>query len=313
MLVAVTDLELGPLTFGIVGAGRLGLAIARTLQHEGFVVAQASSRSAAGRERATRLLGVAAHEDPLQAAQHVDVVVVCVPDDALASVVGRLAQRPTDASPMQLRVVSTSAAGGIRALDPLLHMGHATSVVHPVASVTGVDEHAPLAGFAAAIGAEDASAATFASAFAHALGMVPFAIDATAWPLHAAACATAANLTTTLLAMADDFAREAHIHPQVAQSAYGKLAASAVDRALRHGAGPECAGPIERGDVAALSQQLIAVRTHAPEHQALFRAGLADAVQRAFGAGHIDMDTAHRLATALADAMHHDVQGPGDH
>jgi predicted short-subunit dehydrogenase-like oxidoreductase (DUF2520 family) len=314
MLRSVTDLELGPLTFGIVGAGRLGIAIARALQHEGFEVAHVSSRSMEGRERATRLLSVPAHEDPLQVADQVDAVVICVPDDAVASVVSRLAQRPTDASPIRLRIVGTSAAGGISVLDPLVHMGHTVCVVHPVASVTSIEgELPPLAGFGAAIGAGDSAANTFGHAFAHALHLVPFELAPGAWQLHAAACATAASLTTTLLAMTDDLAREADIHPQVAQSVYGKLAASAVDRALRGGASSECAGPIARGDVAAITQQMIAVRTHAPQHQALFRAGLADAVQRAFGAGQIDMDTAHRLSTALADAMQHDVQGPGDH
>lgn len=310
----VTDLELGPLTFGIIGAGRLGLAIGHALRREGFEIVHVSSRSIEGRERATQQLGVPSHEDPLQVAEQVDAVIICVPDDAVASVVARLAQRSPDSSPLRLRIVGTSAGGGIRAFDALAAAGHTVCIMHPAATVTTIEgELPPLAGFGAAIGAEDDAASAFAHALAHALDLVPFLLDDAAWPLHAAACATAANLTTTLLAMTDDLAREADIHPQVAQSVYGKLAASAVDRALRVGAGAECAGPIARGDVAALTRQVIAVRTHAPQHQALFRAGLADAVQRAFGSGQIDMDTAHRLSSALADAMQHDVHGPGDH
>jgi len=315
MLRRVTDLELGPLSFGIIGAGRLGLTIGHALQREGFEVVHVSSRSAEGRERATRELGVASHEDPLQVAEQVDAVIVCVPDDAVPSVLARLAQRGPEASPLRLRVVSTSAANGLRALDALAAAGHTTCVLHPVASASGHEGSLPeLAGFGAAIGAEDDAARAFAHALAHALHLVPFDVQEAAWPLHAAACAAAANLTTALLAMTDDLAREADLHPQVAQSVYGKLAASAVDRALRHGAGEQaCAGPIARGDVAALSRQVVAVRTHTPQHQAFFSAGLADTVQRAFGLGQIDMDTAHRLSSALADAMQHDVQGPGDH
>jgi predicted short-subunit dehydrogenase-like oxidoreductase (DUF2520 family) len=314
MLGRVTDLELGPLRFGIVGAGKLGLALGHVLQEREFEVVHVSSRSIAGRERAAQQLSVPAHEDPLQVAEHVDAVLVCVPDDAVASVMARLAQRPADASPMRLRVISTSAAGGIRALDELAAAGHTTCVLHPVATVTGHEgEVGPFAGAGAAIGADDDAARTFAHALAHTLSMLPFDLDAAAWPLHAAACATAANLTTTLLAMTEDLAREAGIHAGVARSVYGRLAASAVDRAIREGAGAQCAGPIMRGDVAALSSQLIAVRMHAPQHQDLFRAGLAEAVQRAFGSGYIDMDTAHRLSAAVADAMQHDVHGPGDH
>ena len=314
MLAGVTDLELGPLRFGIVGAGRLGLAIGHALHEQGLEVVHVSSRSVEGRERAAHVLGVPAHEDPLQVAEHVDVVLVCVPDDAVTSVMARLAQRAADASPMRLRVVSTSAAGGMRALDPLTAAGHVTCVLHPVATVTGHEgETGPFAGAGAAIGAEDDASRTFAHALAHALLLLPYDLDAAAWPLHAAACATAANLTTTLLAMTEDLAREAGIHEGVARSVYGRLAASAVDLAIREGAGAQCAGPIVRGDVAAVRSQLIAVRTHTPQHQDLFRAGIAEAVQRAFGAGRIDMDTAHRLASALADAMQHDVLGPGDH
>lgn len=300
MVRPVTDLELGPLRFGVVGAGRLGLAMARGLQAAGFEVVHASSRSASGRDRATHLLGVPAHEDPRAVTEQVDCVLLCVPDDAQVAVVEQLATRRTDASPIRVRYVSTSSAGGLSALAPLTSAGHDACVLHPAASFVQADgDHGALHGAGAAIGAHDDASRTLAHALAHALGMVPFDLEEPAWPLHAAACTASANFTLSVLAMAEDIAAEMGLHEGVARATYGRLAAAGVERAVRSGAVATIGGPVLRGDATTLATQARAVAEHLPAHEAAFLTLAASTIRRTFEAGRIDVDTALRLGTAL--------------
>jgi predicted short-subunit dehydrogenase-like oxidoreductase (DUF2520 family) len=307
---AAMDLELGPLRFGIIGAGRLGRTLARALASSGLDVVHASSATADGRAQAVRQLEVPVHDDPLAVTEQVDCVLLCVPDDALAGVVAHLLQRSTEASPIRLRIVSTSAHGGTAALAPLAAAGHAVGVLHPVASV-GDDSGDPAAilGAGAAIGAEDDVERTFLHALAHALGMLPFDVAPEAWALHAAACTLAANGTGALLAAVEELASDAGIHPGIARSAYGRLAGFAVARAQHDGPIQSLAGPVLRGDAAAVAAQVRAVRDASGEVDALFIPVVATVANRAFTSGRIDMQMHRELLEAVLDPTQFDDQG----
>lgn len=304
------ELELGPLRFGIVGAGRLGCTIARALQQREFEVVHVTSATAEGRERATKLLGVPAHDDPLAASQLVDCVVLCVPDGHLPSVVARLASRAEDATPRRLRIVGTSSHGGLSTLAPLAAAGHEVGVLHPVATVADTTDIEALPGAGAAIGAPDDPMRTFLHALAHALELHPFDLDDDAWALHAATCTVAANGATALVAAVEDLAGEADLHPELARAAYGRLALAAVDRAARLGATDALSGPVLRGDAGAIASQVTAVRSSTSHVDALFIPIVASLANRAFTAGRIDMD-AHRavLEAVLDPTQFHQPEG----
>lgn len=295
------ELELGPLQFGIVGAGRLGCTIGRALQERGFELAHVTSTTAEGRERATRLLGVPAYDDPLVASQLVDCLVLCVPDDDVPAVVARLATRGEDATPRRLRIVATSAFGGPGALAPLAAAGHEVGVLHPMATVTEPGDMESLAGAGAAVGTGDDAMRTFLHALAHALELHPFDLADEAWALHAATCTVAANGATAMLAAVEELAAEAGIHPELARAAYGRLALAAVDRAARLGATEALAGPVLRGDAAAIASQVTAVRHSTTHVDALFIPIVASLANRAFTAGRIDMDAHRALLEAVLD------------
>lgn len=301
----MSELELGPLRFGIIGAGRLGLVLGRALQRSGFELVHVSSRSADARERATHELQVAAHEDVVAVTHGVDCVLLCVPDDALDDVVARVTRRDGDASPRQLRYVTTSAIRGPGALDPLALLGHDTCAMHPVASVGTYDvDPEALRGAAAAIGSSTQAGVTFATALARALQLLPFELGARAWPAHAAACTAAATLVNVQLATALDLADAMGIHEGIARGAYGRLAAATVDR-FAHGSATaaSASNAIGRGDATALARQLYAVRTHASSREEQFDAALTAAVNDSFSSGVIDIETARRINAAIGAAM----------
>ncbi|MEO6866459.1 MAG: DUF2520 domain-containing protein [Gaiellales bacterium] len=307
----MTELELGPLKFGIIGAGRLGCAVGRALQQRGFEVVHASSRTSEGRDQATRLLEVPVHEDLLNVTEAVDCVIVCVPDDALGDVIRQLTGRAADTSPIQLRIVTMSSHGGVTRLAPLAAAGHLVGVLHPVASITDdAADPSQLTGGGAAVGADDEAMRTFLHAFAHVLDLVPFDMPEASWPIHATACTIIANGVASLLAAVEDLAAEAGLHAGVAQSVYGRLAATGIERALRVGPVQSLAGPIVRGDAAAIATQVLAARASTSEVDALFIPVVATMANRAFTSGRIDMQTHRNLLEAILDPSQFDEDGP---
>lgn len=283
---AETELEIGPLRVGIVGAGRLGCALGRTLAERGLELVSASSATPAGRARAARLLDVPVHEEPVHATEGVDVVLVCVPDDAVPSVAARLARRDAAASPLHLRIVSTSASAGLAPFAPMARAGHDVLVVHPVHSASHGDGDRPVDfnGAGAAVIADDVATATFGSALAHACGMRPFLVADAHRHAHAAACSAAATLSASMQVLAGDLAAHAGVHEAVARTAYVHLARQVLDEVERAGAVAAIHGPISRGDWHAVADQAAAVEGAVPDLAPGFQALMAGTAQRVAGA-----------------------------
>lgn len=298
----MAELELGPLRFGVVGAGRLGTVIARALVAQGIEVVAASSASADGRERATRRLGVPVFDDPLQVTVDADVVVICVPDDAIPAVVDRLTRRDPHTTPYRLRVLHTSGCASLRALAPLHAAGHATLALHPLQTITDASTPADLRGAAAAITAGDDATRMFGHALAHALGMHPFDLEDAARPLYHCASAFAANYVVTVLGAVEEVTRAAGMHEGIARNAFCALARSAVDRVERQGAAAALTGPIARGDAGTVAAHLAALGSSSPANADLYRALGHATVRLATSGGLLAIDRAAGIDTLLASA-----------
>ena len=290
----MADLELGPLRFGIVGAGRLGRVIGRALQARDFSLVAATSATQVGRDGAAHALQVPVFDDPLLATVDVDVVLICAPDDAIAEVAARLAERAPSTTPYRLRVVHTSGCVSLEALEPLRAAGHDVLSMHPLQTITAASGAGAgeLTGAAAAITAHDEATRTFGHALAHALNMHPFDLADEARPIYHAASAVAANFTVTMQAMVRDFAASAGLHEGMARNAFCALARSAIDRVEHEGPEAALTGPIARGDQATIAAHLAAIDDVAPQHSATYRALVHATVQLAVSSGRLPIDRA---------------------
>jgi predicted short-subunit dehydrogenase-like oxidoreductase (DUF2520 family) len=305
----MAELELGPLRFGVIGAGRLGTVLARALVAQGFTLVAVSSASEHGRAAATRALQVPAFADPAQVLTEVDAVLLCVPDDALAPTCELLAHTlhadlsnratGTGAEHSALRIVHTSGAVGLAVLDPLHRAGCHVLGLHPLQTITAASSPGDLRGAAAAITAHDIAGATFGHALAHALGLHPFDLTDDQRGLYHAAAAIAANFTVTLQAAVQQLAAAAGLPRDVATHGYAALARAALDRAEREGPGAALTGPIVRGDTGTVAAHLRALDEHAPGVAALYRTLAAATVDVAVDAGRLDMGTAALFGDTL--------------
>jgi predicted short-subunit dehydrogenase-like oxidoreductase (DUF2520 family) len=212
----------------IIGSGRVGSAVAARL-----------------RER-----GVAVGPDA-------DLVLICVPDDAIAGVAAGLEQGPW--------VAHVSGATSLEALAP--HRRRFS--LHPLQTFTRARGPEQLDGAWAAVTAETDEARGVGFRLAETLGLRPFELDDAARPLYHAGAAIASNYLVTLHAVASDLFRAAGAPPEAL--------VPLMQRTIENGF--ELTGPIERGDWETVEAHRRAIRDARPELEPLYDV-LAEATAR---------------------------------
>ena len=228
----------GPLRVGIVGAGRVGTALARALRDAGVDVDGPVGRGA----RPSRC----------------DAIVLCVPDAEIAAA----AETVTAAAPL---VGHTS---GATPLTALAHAGVPGFGMHPHQSFAHPGVRFEGAG--AAVAGTTPEALAFASELAERLGMRPFEIDDEGRAAYHAAASMASNFLVTLEAAAEAIAAGAGLDPDDARRLMLPLVRQTVENVAELGPEAALTGPVARGDEATIQAQRAAVERVAPELLALF-------------------------------------------
>jgi predicted short-subunit dehydrogenase-like oxidoreductase (DUF2520 family) len=212
-------------TVAVLGAGRLGGVLAGALRASGLIV-----------------------HGPLRRGEEIpasDVVLLCVPDAAIAEAAARV-----DAG----LIGHVSGATGLDDVDFSLH---------PLQTFTGAEGPEAFHGIGAAVAGRSPEALAVATSLAERLGARPFAVDDRAG-YHAAA-SFASNFVLTVLDAAEQIARDAGLED--ARELLAPLVRRTVDNWVESGASAALTGPIARGDEATVARQRAALR---PEFVPLF-------------------------------------------
>jgi predicted short-subunit dehydrogenase-like oxidoreductase (DUF2520 family) len=285
----------GRLAVGVVGTGRVGSVLGAALMRAGHDVVAASGVSRESVTRATRLLpGVPLLPVP-DVVERAGMVLLAVPDDALADLVAGLAE--TGAwSPGQL-VCHTSGAHGLDVLDPAVRRGVLPVALHPVMTFAGRPEDlARLDGVAFGATAPDALRPV-AEALVLEMGGEPVWVPDEARRLYHAALVTGANHLVTLVNESADLLRGAGV--ENATRVLGPLLEAALDNALRLG-DAALTGPVSRGDAGTVAGHLATLGEHAPDSVAAYVAMARRTADRALASGRLDPRRAEALLDVLA-------------
>jgi predicted short-subunit dehydrogenase-like oxidoreductase (DUF2520 family) len=229
---------LSPLQVGIVGAGRVGTALAHALRGAGVDVVGPLGRG----ERPARC----------------EAIVLCVPDSEIAAA----AEVVTAAAPL---IGHTS---GATPLSALAHAGVPAFGLHPLQSFAHPGVRFEGAG--AAVAGSTPEALAFATGLAERLGMRPFEIDDEGRAAYHAAASVASNFLVTLEAAAESIAAGAGLEREKARELLLPLVRQTVENVAELGPEAALTGPIARGDEATVEVQRAAVEQVAPELLGLF-------------------------------------------
>jgi predicted short-subunit dehydrogenase-like oxidoreductase (DUF2520 family) len=213
----------------VVGAGRVGSAFAARLAERGIVVRE----------------------------EDAELVLLCVPDSAIAGVARSLERGPW--------VVHVSGATSLAALEP--HDRRFS--LHPLQTITLARGAEQLDGAYAAVTSETPAAREVGFSLARTLGLEPFDLADEARPLYHAGAAIASNYLVTLHRVASDLFAAAGAPPEAL--------VPLMRRTIENGF--ELTGPIERGDWATVEAHRAAIRAVRPELEPLYDV-LAEATAR---------------------------------
>lgn len=275
------------LAVGIVSAGRVGIALGVALERVGHVVAAATARAEATRDRLAQRLPETQVLDPVAVAQRAELLVLAVPDTALSDVIEQL-DRAEAVGPGHI-VVHTAGAFGAAVLRPFQARGAVVVAAHPAMTFTGTETDVDrLSGCGWAVTAPDEIGEAVGQSLVLELGGRPVTIDEDRRGLYHAALAHGSNHLVTLIADAVDVLRHsigsmttvAGTDPDgLAAQLLGPLVQAALDNALDRG-DAALTGPVMRGDVTTVRRHLEQLAGCDPEIAEGYRALARRTAQR---------------------------------
>jgi predicted short-subunit dehydrogenase-like oxidoreductase (DUF2520 family) len=281
---------------GIVGAGRVGAVLGAALVRAGHRIAGASGVSIDSKHRIRTLLTGMVAQPVDQVAAAAELLILAVPDDALAGLVKGLAETGS-LRPDQI-VAHTSGAHGIGVLAPAVAAGARPLALHPAMTFTGTAaDLARLPGISYGVTAPPALRPLATRLVADLGGSVEWIAEERR-PLYHAALAHGANHLVTLVNEAVDRLRDAGVrHPE---RVLDPLLHAALDNALRLG-DAALTGPVSRGDAGTVAGHVRTLAETAPESVPAYRALARRTADRAIAAGRLRATDAEPLLDVLAD------------
>jgi predicted short-subunit dehydrogenase-like oxidoreductase (DUF2520 family) len=255
----------------IVGGGRVGRVLGRLWRDAGLLeVAAVCNRSRASSARSVAFIGAGRALAELSLLEPADLVMVSVPDDAVAAVAEGLAR----AGP-ELRGSVVFHVSGVLGIEPLAataERGARTASMHPLASFAEPERMIrTFAGTPCGLTGDDA-ARNVLRRLVTAIGGRAFDVDGEAKALYHAAAVVASNHLVATMALALRLFEAAGVGSGAARDIAGHLARQTLDNVVALGPENALTGPVARGDVDTVRRHLDALAGGARADISFYRA-----------------------------------------
>jgi predicted short-subunit dehydrogenase-like oxidoreductase (DUF2520 family) len=247
----------------IVGAGRLGRALGRSLRRLGWRIGAVVTRSAVHSRAAVRAIGAGTPFATLPSeVMDADVILLATPDDVLAEAAGKLAKLAGNKCRGKI-VLHGSGALDSSVLRALARCGAATGSIHPMQTFTK-NSQPNLKGVIFAVEG-DGRARRAAAAIARSLGGIPVLVAGRNKPVyHAAGTLVAGHALALTEAAAQLLIQLGFTRPHAVQTLL-PLMRQMLDNFEKHGPRAAWTGPASRGDYATVAKHREALRRYPGE------------------------------------------------
>lgn len=256
-------------TIAVVGAGKVGSALALLLNRRGYPVAGVASKSITSARRVAEELKAPATDKPEEVTAGAGVVFITTPDREIARVAGEIAQKG-GFRPGQV-VFHTSGAHPADEVSAARRSGALAGSLHPLQSFADVKmamESLPGSYFALE---GDEGALPLAEQIVKDLGGRSFSIAAKDKPLYHAAACIASNYLVSLMHFATGLYGRFGLSRAEAFEALFPLIRGTIKNISQVGPAPALTGPVARGDGPTLAGHLAALQEVGRQELDLYR------------------------------------------
>jgi predicted short-subunit dehydrogenase-like oxidoreductase (DUF2520 family) len=268
----------------VIGAGRLGTAVAVLLARAGHRLVGVSGRGETRGRASAHLPGVPVLE-PAAAAASAELVVIGTPDDEIERTVAELAAAAALAPGAWVAHLSGSL--GLDVLRAARDTGARPLAMHPLQTFPDVGSALDgLPGCWIAVTADDEEGARLGERLAEDLHGVAFPLADELRPLYHAGAVFASNALVTVSAIAESLFSAAGVPDPRAAMAPLQRASLAHVEAL--GAARALTGPAVRGDAGTIRRNIEALNRHAPDLVPVYVALARSALDLAERSGRVD-------------------------
>ena len=263
----------------VIGAGRVGTALAVRLLDAGHRIVAISGRTGTV-DRAARYLPGVPVRPPSIAARGTEVVIIATPDDLIEPTASSLADEGALGEGQS--AIHLSGATSLGALSAQRAAGSEVLSVHPLQTFPDVDSAlARIPGSGIAVTALSEAGYGLGERLAHDVGGRSFRLADEAKPIYHAAAVFASNYLVAITALAEELFSDAGM-PEPAEL-FLPLQRATLDNIATMGPTAALTGPAVRGDAGTVTANLEALAKHAPQAVPAYVA-LAD----------VALDLAHR-------------------
>ncbi|HKR01547.1 MAG TPA: Rossmann-like and DUF2520 domain-containing protein [Pyrinomonadaceae bacterium] len=256
-------------TVSIVGAGRLGTALACALATHGYTIEAVVARSLTHARRAARIINtkpLALTSAELGSLPQSSIIFITTPDDAIAATAAAIASSVDDcesAGKSRRQRVALHASGALSSdvLQSLREVGFATGSLHPLVSVSEPRQGAQSLGSAFFCVEGSNAAVRAARRMVSALGAQSFSIGTRDKSLYHAAAVMASGHVTALFDIAMEMLAQCNLEPRRARAILLPLLKSTLENLRATAPARALTGTFARADVATVRRHLAALRS----------------------------------------------------
>lgn len=261
------DSTQGKITVSIIGAGRLGTALARALAKRGYTIDALVARRQANARRAVELSNTSALA--LTAKQigqlpESSLLFITTPDDAVATVAAQLAARFHKGARGRVALHASGALSS-ESLSDLRAVGFATASLHPLVSVSDPVQGALSLSEAFFCIEGDRAATRTARQIVKDLGAQSFSIATRNKALYHAAAVMTSGHTVALFDIAAAMLARCGLTDARARAVLLPLLRSTVENLATRTPARALTGTFSRADVSTMLRHLAAIRSQADE------------------------------------------------
>jgi predicted short-subunit dehydrogenase-like oxidoreductase (DUF2520 family) len=304
-------------TVSIIGAGRLGTALAIALASHGYTIEAVVNRSLRHARRAAALVGartLALASTRLEELPSSDILFITTPDDIIAATAARLAaivgnrerlgMKGVWKGKSNLQRVALHASGALSsdALQSLSDVGFATGSMHPLVSVSDSIDGAESLCSAFFCLEGSPRAVMVARQMVRTFGAESFSIDARDKALYHAAAVMASGHMTALFDICVEMLARCGLKRMRARSVLLPLLRSTLANLYTSDAAHALTGTFARADTATVKRHLAALRSQGmPDALAAYVLLGKRSLQLAKAAG-VRPESLHEVARALGES-----------